>query len=63
VSIEARCDGAKKTMTSGTVETLYVNGTDLPSVQATIAAKLQQDSASITSSPRAPPPRWPASSP
>jgi simple sugar transport system substrate-binding protein len=43
VSIEARCDGAKKAMTSGTVETLYVNGTDLPSVQATIGAKLQQD--------------------
>lgn len=43
VSIEARCNGAKKGMTSGTVETLYVNGTDLPSVQATVNAKLRQD--------------------
>jgi hypothetical protein len=39
VPIKARCDGAKKGMTSGTVENLYVNGADLPSVRATISAK------------------------
>jgi simple sugar transport system substrate-binding protein len=34
----------KKTF-SGTTETLYVNGTDMPSVKSTITAKLKQDSA------------------
>jgi simple sugar transport system substrate-binding protein len=34
----------KKTF-SGKTETLYVNGTDMPSVKSTITAKLKQDSA------------------
>lgn len=41
VALEARCAGVAKTM-PGT-ENLQVNGTDLPSVQQTIQAKLQQD--------------------
>ena len=41
VALEARCAGVKKTYPN--TENLYVNGTDLPSVQATIGAKLQQD--------------------
>ncbi|HSU12266.1 MAG TPA: substrate-binding domain-containing protein [Pseudonocardia sp.] len=41
VALEARCAGVKKTYPD--TENLYVNGTDLPSVQATIGAKLQQD--------------------
>lgn len=41
VSLEARCAGVKKTYPD--TENLYVNGTDLPSVQATMGAKLQQD--------------------
>lgn len=41
VALEARCAGVKKTYSD--TENLYVNGTDLPSVQATIGAKLQQD--------------------
>ncbi|MGW7255362.1 sugar ABC transporter substrate-binding protein [Streptomyces sp. NPDC054834] len=44
VGLTQRCDGVKKTF-SGTTETLYVNGTDMPSVQSTITAKLKQDSA------------------
>ncbi|MFJ6841902.1 sugar ABC transporter substrate-binding protein [Streptomyces griseoluteus] len=43
VGLTQRCDGVKKTF-SGTTETLYVNGTDRPSVQSTITAKLKQDS-------------------
>jgi simple sugar transport system substrate-binding protein len=43
VALEARCAGLKKTF-SGKTENLYVNGTDMPSVQSTIAAKLKQDS-------------------
>ncbi|MFJ2608335.1 sugar ABC transporter substrate-binding protein [Streptomyces sp. NPDC091279] len=43
VGLTQRCDGVKKTF-SGTTETLYVNGTDMPSVQSTITAKLKQDS-------------------
>nr|MDT0526666.1 substrate-binding domain-containing protein [Streptomyces sp. DSM 41633] len=39
-----RCDGVKKTF-SGKLDTLYVNGTDMPSVQSTITAKLKQDKA------------------
>jgi simple sugar transport system substrate-binding protein len=46
VQLEARCAGVKKTDPSS--EVLYVNGRDLPSVQQTIGAKLQQDP-SITS--------------
>ena len=42
VGLTQRCDGVKKTF-SGTTETLYVNGTDAPSVKSTITAKLTQD--------------------
>ncbi|MFJ3230691.1 sugar ABC transporter substrate-binding protein [Streptomyces sp. NPDC086787] len=42
VGLTQRCDGVKKTF-SGTTETLYVNGTDMPSVKSTITAKLKQD--------------------
>jgi simple sugar transport system substrate-binding protein len=42
VQLEDRCAGLKKTL-GGTTENLYVNGADLPSVQSTITAKLQQD--------------------
>jgi simple sugar transport system substrate-binding protein len=41
VALESRCAGVKKTYPN--TENLYVNGTDLPSVQATLGAKLQQD--------------------
>jgi simple sugar transport system substrate-binding protein len=44
VGLTQRCDGVKKTF-DGKVETLYVNGTDMPSVKSTITAKLKQDSA------------------
>jgi simple sugar transport system substrate-binding protein len=43
VALEARCAGLKKTF-KGTTDTLYVNGTDMPSVESTISAKLKQDS-------------------
>ncbi|MFE2168704.1 substrate-binding domain-containing protein [Streptomyces sp. NPDC059447] len=42
VGHEQRCAGAKKTF-SGTMENLYVEGTNMPSVQAAIQAKLQAD--------------------
>ncbi|NKQ24978.1 sugar ABC transporter substrate-binding protein [Streptomyces galbus] len=42
VGLTQRCDGVKKTF-SGTLETLYVNGTDMPSVKSTITAKLKQN--------------------
>ncbi|GAA4932547.1 sugar ABC transporter substrate-binding protein [Streptomyces coeruleoprunus] len=42
VGLEARCAGVKKTF-KGATENLYVNGTDMPSVKSTIAAKLKQD--------------------
>ncbi|MFE5036717.1 sugar ABC transporter substrate-binding protein [Streptomyces sp. NPDC056683] len=42
VALEARCAGVKKTF-SGKTDILYVNGTDMPSVRATITAKLKQD--------------------
>ncbi|WP_107097126.1 sugar ABC transporter substrate-binding protein [Streptomyces sp. NBRC 110028] len=42
VALEARCAGVKKTF-KGKTETLYVNGTDMPSVKSTISAKLKQD--------------------
>ncbi|MGW1720894.1 sugar ABC transporter substrate-binding protein [Streptomyces sp. NPDC002156] len=42
VNLEERCAGVKKTF-SGKTETLYVNGTDMPSVKSTITAKLNQD--------------------
>ncbi|HEU5417274.1 MAG TPA: sugar ABC transporter substrate-binding protein [Streptosporangiaceae bacterium] len=44
VQLEARCAGVKQGLGSeGTMEKLYVNGTDSASVQSTIAAKLRQD--------------------
>ncbi|MFD7136321.1 sugar ABC transporter substrate-binding protein [Streptomyces sp. NPDC059894] len=42
VGLTQRCDGVRKTF-SGTVENLFVNGTDMPSVKSTITAKLEQD--------------------
>ncbi|WP_405814042.1 sugar ABC transporter substrate-binding protein [Streptomyces sp. NBC_01390] len=42
VALEARCAGLKKGF-SGKTDNLYVNGTDMPSVKATITAKLNQD--------------------
>ncbi|WP_443744680.1 sugar ABC transporter substrate-binding protein [Streptomyces spororaveus] len=42
VGHEQRCAGAKKTF-SGTMENLYVEGTNMPSVQASLQAKLQAD--------------------
>ncbi|PRX48197.1 simple sugar transport system substrate-binding protein [Prauserella shujinwangii] len=42
VALEARCAGVKKAF-QGKAEILYVNGADMPSVQSTIQAKLQQD--------------------
>ncbi|HEU4514142.1 MAG TPA: substrate-binding domain-containing protein [Nocardioidaceae bacterium] len=43
VVLEALCDGAIEAFTTGPMEKLYVTGTDLPSVQSTLGAKLQQD--------------------
>ncbi|MFF4350250.1 sugar ABC transporter substrate-binding protein [Streptomyces sp. NPDC001530] len=43
VALEARCAGVKKGF-AGKTDTLYVNGTDMPSVKSTINAKLKQDS-------------------
>ncbi|MFD7611386.1 sugar ABC transporter substrate-binding protein [Streptomyces sp. NPDC059828] len=42
VGHEQRCAGAKKTF-GGTMENLYVDGTNMPDVQASIEAKLQTD--------------------
>ena len=42
VALESRCAGVASGY-GGTVENLNVNGTDMPSVQSTITAKLQQD--------------------
>src|SRR5256885_1981939 len=42
VQLEARCNGVKKTFT-GEWSKIYVNGSDRPSEQSTIAAKLKQD--------------------
>jgi simple sugar transport system substrate-binding protein len=42
VALESRCAGVKAGF-GGSVENLNVNGTDMPSVQSTITAKLQQD--------------------
>lgn len=44
VGLEQRCDGVKKTF-DGTVEKLYVKGTDMPSVSSSVTAKLQSDDA------------------
>lgn len=43
VQLEARCVGLRQGLTSGRSEKIYVNGADMPSVRATIAAKLRQD--------------------
>ncbi|MFE9444712.1 sugar ABC transporter substrate-binding protein [Streptomyces sp. NPDC006602] len=43
IGLTQRCDGVKKTF-SGKLQTLFVNGTDMPSVKSTISAKLKQDS-------------------
>ena len=44
VALEARCAGVKAGLGgAGTVTNLNVTGTDLPSVESTIGAKLQQD--------------------
>jgi ABC-type sugar transport system substrate-binding protein len=43
VALEARCAGLKKGF-KGKTDTLYVNGTDMPSVKSTLTAKLRQDS-------------------
>ncbi|QNE73925.1 substrate-binding domain-containing protein [Streptomyces finlayi] len=42
VGHEQRCDGAKKSF-DGTLQNLYVDGTNMPDVQASIEAKLQSD--------------------
>ncbi|WP_329124996.1 sugar ABC transporter substrate-binding protein [Streptomyces sp. NBC_01465] len=42
VGHEQRCAGAKKTF-KGTMQNLYVDGTNMPDVQASIEAKLQAD--------------------
>jgi simple sugar transport system substrate-binding protein len=42
VGHEQRCDGLKETF-EGTVENLYVEGTNMPDVQSSIGAKLQTD--------------------
>ncbi|GAB3966565.1 sugar ABC transporter substrate-binding protein [Streptomyces sparsus] len=39
---EQRCDGVRKTF-DGTVQNLYVDGTNMPSVQSSLEAKLQAD--------------------
>lgn len=43
IALETRCAGVKQSYAN--TENLQVNGTDLPSVQQTISAKLQQDPA------------------
>jgi simple sugar transport system substrate-binding protein len=42
VGLEQRCDGAKETF-HGTMDKLYVDGTNMPDVQSAIEAKLQAD--------------------
>lgn len=42
-SQEARCSGMKKSSKGAKVETIYVNGMDLTSVESTVQAKLAQD--------------------
>jgi simple sugar transport system substrate-binding protein len=42
IQLEARCSGVQKTF-NGQYTKVYVNGTDMPSVRTTIAAKLKQD--------------------
>ena len=42
IGLTQRCDGVEKTF-DGKLQTLNVNGTDMPSVKSTITAKLSQD--------------------
>ncbi|WKX14802.1 sugar ABC transporter substrate-binding protein [Streptomyces sp. NL15-2K] len=42
IGLTQRCDGVKKTF-SGKLQTLFVDGKDMPSVKSTITAKLSQD--------------------
>ncbi|MET9734053.1 sugar ABC transporter substrate-binding protein [Streptomyces sp. NPDC006458] len=42
IGLTQRCDGVKKSY-SGTLDILYVNGTDMPSVKSTVTAKLKKD--------------------
>lgn len=44
LSVEAGCDGATKTMTSGKVEKLYVNGPDPSAMTSAIQAKIGTES-------------------
>lgn len=43
VALETRCAGVKEGFTGGQMETLNVNSKDMPSVEATLTAKMQQD--------------------
>jgi simple sugar transport system substrate-binding protein len=43
VQLEARCSGVEQGFAGGKYTKIYVNGRDMPSVQTTIGAKLQQD--------------------
>jgi simple sugar transport system substrate-binding protein len=43
INLENRCAGVKQALPGANVETLNVNGADMPSVEATMTAKLQQD--------------------
>ncbi|GAB92933.1 sugar ABC transporter substrate-binding protein [Gordonia rhizosphera] len=43
VALESRCAGVKESFTSGSFEILNVNSKDMPSVESTMTAKLQQD--------------------
>ena len=43
IQLESRCAGVKPTFRAARSRHLNVNGEDLPSVNSTIAAKLQQD--------------------
>ncbi|GGG26403.1 sugar ABC transporter substrate-binding protein [Rhodococcoides trifolii] len=43
VSLEARCAGIAQKMPGAVVESFYVNSQDMPSVEALLTAKLQQD--------------------
>lgn len=43
VALESRCAGVKEGFTGGSFEILNVNSKDMPSVESTMTAKLQQD--------------------
>lgn len=43
VSLESRCAGVKSGLSGASFETLNVNNKDMPSVEATLTAKLQED--------------------